>query len=88
MNMKVRIDKLLEETFVGKTLTGKEFCDYEDLGYYQSIGVEPAILPSRIKEAFISKDDDGDFLYEFHLENGTVATAYDNEDVYLQNSGV
>ena len=64
MNMTVRIDKLLEDQFVGKTLVGTEFSDYGDLNYYESIGIEPAILPSKIKEAFISRDEDI-YLEEF-----------------------
>ena len=80
----MNVEKILSDRLVGKTLTGLEFNDYSDIEYYECIGIEPAVLPSKIISVKVGKDGDGDFLLRIKLENGTQATAYDNEDIYLE----
>jgi hypothetical protein len=77
------VENILANAFLGKTLVSTEFGDNGDLEYQMSINLETPILPSKINDILITKDDDGDFRLRLFLENGTSAYVYENEDVYL-----
>jgi len=80
----MRIDKLIRDSLVGKTLIAVEFTDYDDLEYFKSIDVIPAILPSKIVNVNITNDEDGDVQVYMVLENGTIANAYDTEEITVE----
>ena len=78
----MRIDQIISDYLVGKTLISVEYRNYDDLEYYKSIGVTPAILPSKIKSVSFYGDDD--VIVEMVLENGTIANAYDTEEITVE----
>jgi len=73
----MRIDQIINDYLVGKTLISVEYRDYDDLEYYESIGVTPPILPSKIKSVSF-------YVVEMVLENGTIANAYDTEEITVE----
>jgi hypothetical protein len=77
----MKIDKLISDILVGKTLISVQYNDYDDVEYYKSIGVTPAILPSKIKSVSVRGNRYTDVIVKIILENETVVEAYTDEEL-------